>query len=152
MLIDISYRGDFLKPEIAEILKTIRLAKSDILKKSEENSIKTKMIERNLSRPIITLGHDTISIEKPWDIVITVENGRLTDYNNFPEIEGFKKLGTKSRSLMDTVNGQFYSSQSIIMYYQALRTGFFTISPFIIKINEDVIFSPGKSIVVIAPN
>ncbi|KXK22351.1 MAG: hypothetical protein UZ12_BCD005003230 [Bacteroidetes bacterium OLB12] len=39
----------------------------------------------------ITLGPDEIGENQPWTITIMVNNDRLKNYENFPDIDGFKK-------------------------------------------------------------
>ncbi|NJK71105.1 MAG: protein BatD [Thermales bacterium] len=43
----------------------------------------------------------------------------LKNYENFPEIDGFKKRGTSTQSQTSIINGQVSSSQSIVMYVSA---------------------------------
>ena len=60
----------------------------------------------------IDLGPDEISENQAWTITITVTNDRLKNYDNFPDIEGFRKRGTSTQSQTSIVNGQISSSQS----------------------------------------
>lgn len=99
----------------------------------------------------ITLGPDEIGENQSWTITITVNNDRLKSYDNFPDIEGFRKRGTSTQSQTSIVNGQITSSQSVVMTYLATGQGTFTLPPFKIKINDQIISSPGKKIKVGAP-
>jgi hypothetical protein len=100
----------------------------------------------------IVLGPSEIGQNQSWTIAITVQNERLQSHdNNFPEIEGFKKRGTSSQSQTSVINGQVSSSQSIIMTYLPTKQGVFTVPAFKMKINEQIISSPGKKVKVGPP-
>ena len=99
----------------------------------------------------IDLGPDEISENQAWTITITVTNDRLKNYDNFPDIEGFRKRGTSTQSQTSIVNGQISSSQSVVMTYLATKQGVFTLLPFKMKINDEMISSQGKKILVGPP-
>lgn len=99
----------------------------------------------------IQLGPDEIGENQAWTISVTVSNDRLKNYDNFPEIEGFRKRGTSTQSQTSIVNGQISSSQSVVMTYLAAKQGVFTLHPFKMKINDEIISSEGKKIVVGPP-
>jgi hypothetical protein len=94
----------------------------------------------------IELGPDEIGINQPWTITITVQNGRLATYDNFPDIEGFKKRGASNQSQTNIINGQVTSSQSVIMNYTPTREGVFTIPGFKMKVNDRVYSVTGKKV------
>ncbi len=94
----------------------------------------------------ITLGPDEIGENQGWTITVTVQNDRLKTYDNFPEIDGFRKRGTSTQSTQNIINGQISSSQSIIMTYVPLRQGTFTIPDFTLKINDKSIRVSGKKV------
>jgi hypothetical protein len=94
----------------------------------------------------IALGPDQIGENQAWTITVTVRNERLKDYENFPDIDGFRKRGTSSQSSTSLINGQISSSQSITMTYMPLRQGTFTVPAFTMKVNGQTISSPGKSV------
>lgn len=100
----------------------------------------------------IILGPDEIGDNQAWTITATIQNERFksTDFT-FPDIEGFRKRGTSSQSQTSIVNGQVSSSQSIVMTYFPTRQGTFTVPPFKMKINDQVISSPGKKVKVGPP-
>lgn len=99
----------------------------------------------------IILGPDEIGDNQAWTITITVNNDRLKSYENFPEIEGFRKRGTSSSSQTNIVNGQVSSSQSVIMTYTPTQRGIFTLPSFKIKVNDQVFNVTGKKIKVGQP-
>lgn len=94
----------------------------------------------------ITLGPDEVGENQGWTITVTVQNDRLRNYANFPEIEGFRKRGTSTQSTQNIINGQISSSQSIIMTYVPLRQGTFTIPDFTMKVNDKDIRVSGKRV------
>jgi hypothetical protein len=99
----------------------------------------------------ITLGPDEIAENQAWTITITVNNDRLRSYDNFPDIEGFKKRGTSTQSQTSIVNGQISSSQSVIMTYVPTRQGVFTVPAFKMKINDQLLSANGKKVKVGPP-
>ncbi len=94
----------------------------------------------------VTLGPDEIGENQAWTITLTVENERLKSYDNFPEIEGFRKRGTSTQSTQNIINGQISSSQSVIMTYLPLRQGTYLIPDFSMKVNGETIQVQGKKV------
>src|SRR5882724_888400 len=92
----------------------------------------------------ISLGPDEIGQNQGWTITVTVNNDRLKNYDNFPDIEGFQKRGTSSSSQTNIINGQISSSQSIIMTYVPLRQGSVSVPSFKMKVNDQVLSVTGK--------
>src|SRR5688572_31977219 len=95
----------------------------------------------------ITLGPDEIGENQAWTITATIQNDRFKSTDlNFPDITGFRKRGTSSQSQTSIVNGQVSSSQSVVMTYLPTKQGTFTVPAFKMKINEQMISSPGKKV------
>lgn len=94
----------------------------------------------------IILGPDEIGENQAWTITVTVQNDRLKNFDNFPEIDGFRKRGQSTSSQTSIVNGQVSSSQSVIMTYVPVKQGIFTVPPFKMNVNDQVISSPGKKV------
>jgi hypothetical protein len=94
----------------------------------------------------ITLGPDEIGENQAWTITVTVQNDRLKSYDNFPEIQGFRKRGQSTQSTTNIVNGQISSSQSVIMTYVPTQQGTFNIPAFTMKVNEKPVAVPGKKV------
>jgi hypothetical protein len=107
-------------------------------------------LNENTSAATIKLGKDTIYFNQPWEIVILVRNGTLRNFDRFPEIEGLRKKGTSTKSNTDIIKGQIISWQSIAMVYTPIKTGSLIIPPFQIKINDEFVSSPGKSVTVLS--
>jgi hypothetical protein len=99
----------------------------------------------------IILGPDEIGENQAWTISVTANNESLKSYDNFPDIDGFRKRGTSTQSQTSIVNGQISSSQSIVMTYMPSQQGTFTLPAFKMKINGQSISSPGKKIKVGPP-
>jgi hypothetical protein len=94
----------------------------------------------------ITLGPDEIGENQSWTISVTVQNDRLKSYDNFPDIDGFRKRGTSTQSTTNIVNGQISSSQSVIMTYLPLKQGTVTVPSFTMKVNDKPIKMNGKKV------
>jgi hypothetical protein len=94
----------------------------------------------------VTLGPDEIGENQAWTITVTANNTRLSAYDNFPDIDGFRKRGTSSSSQTSIVNGQISSSQSVIMSYLPVRQGTFTVPAFKMKVNDQMVSVTGKKV------
>lgn len=100
----------------------------------------------------IVLGPDEIGENQAWTIAVSIQNDRFrTNDYNFPDITGFRKRGTSSQSQTSIVNGQVSSSQSIVMTYLPTKQGTFTVPAFKMRINDQIISSPGKKVKVGPP-
>ncbi len=94
----------------------------------------------------IALGPDEIGENQAWTITVTVNNDRLKSYENFPDIDGFRKRGTSNQSQTSIVNGQMSSSQSVVMTYTPTKQGMFTVPSFKMKVNDQIISVTGKKV------
>ena len=94
----------------------------------------------------IELGPDEIALNQGFTITITVHNERLREYDDFPNIDGFRKMGITSSSNTSIINGQISSSQSTIQQYAALNEGTFRLKPFSMTVNGKKVSSQGKTI------
>lgn len=99
----------------------------------------------------IILGPDEIGENQAWTISVTANNESLKSYDNFPDIDGFRKRGTSTQSQTSIVNGQISSSQSVVMTYVPTQQGTFTVPAFKMTINGQSISSAGKKIKVGPP-
>ncbi len=99
----------------------------------------------------IILGPDEIGENQAWTISVTANNESLRSYDNFPDIDGFRKRGTSTQSQTSIVNGQISSSQSVVMTYVPTQQGTFTLPAFKMTINGQSISSAGKKIKVGPP-
>lgn len=96
----------------------------------------------------IKLGSNQIGQNQSYTISIVAKNGNIKSYDKFPDIEGFRKLGTSSSSQTNIVNGRVSSTHSIIMNYSASTEGTFTLPAFEINANGFLLKSPGSTIIV----
>ncbi len=94
----------------------------------------------------VTLGPEEIGENQIWTITVTVNNDRLKNYDNFPDIDGFRKRGTSTQSQTSIVNGQVSSSQSIVMSYLPTKQGTFSVPSFKMKVNDHIISVAGKKV------
>jgi hypothetical protein len=99
----------------------------------------------------IILGPDEIGENQTWTITVTVQNDRLKSFDNFPELQGFRKRGQSTSSQTNIVNGQVSSSQSVIMSYAPVKQGVVIVPPFKMTVNDQVISSPGKRVTIGPP-
>ncbi len=99
----------------------------------------------------IVLGPDEVGENQAWTLSVTIANDRLRSYDNFPDIDGFRKRGTSSQQSTSIINGQISSSQSVTMTYLPTKQGTFVLPAFKMKINDQFVSSPGKKIKVEPP-
>lgn len=96
----------------------------------------------------IQLGPDKIGVNQAWTITLSVSNGKLNDYSDFPDIPGFQKRGTSSASSTQIINGQVSSTQSVTMSYMPTEQGTFKVPDFTIDVNGKPVASTGMTITV----
>lgn len=99
----------------------------------------------------VDLGADEVGLNELFTITVTLQNGSIKNYTDFPEIDGFAKRGTSSSSKTNIINGQISSSQSIIQRYLPLEEGTFRLDDFSMEVNGIEISSGGKTIKVTPP-
>jgi hypothetical protein len=107
--------------------------------------------QSNKNNISVQLGPDKIGENEAWTITITVSNERLTGYDKFPEIEGFRSRGISTQSQTSVINGQISSTQGVVMTYLPTKQGTFNVPTFTIKVNNIPITVPGKKVVVGPP-
>lgn len=96
-------------------------------------------------------GPTEIALNQPFTITVTVENGKLKSYDQFPKIEGFVKRGTSSSSSTNYINGRFSSTQSITQNYMAQKPGTYELPTFSMTVNGETYEVPGQAIKVGQP-
>lgn len=94
----------------------------------------------------IQLGSDEVGLNEMFTITVTVQDGTIKNYTDFPFIDGFSQRGTSSSSKTNIVNGKISSSQSITQRYMPLEKGTFRLAPFTITVNGVELSSQGKTI------
>lgn len=105
----------------------------------------SKVISQELS---IVLGPEKIAENQSFTITIQADNAKITNYSEFPEIEGFRMRGTSKASSSQIINGQISSSQSITMAYVPNQQGVYILKPFKILVNGEELSSKGQTITV----
>lgn len=80
-------------------------------------------------------GPEKIGMNEVYTITIEVQNERIRDHDPFPDIQGFRKLGTSSSTSTSIVNGQYSITQSLTQNYLPQREGTFSLPSFSMKIN-----------------
>lgn len=96
----------------------------------------------------IELGSNEIALNQAFTITLSAHNTRMSRYSGFPDIDGFVKRGTSSSSSTNFVNGQRSSTVSITQSYVATKEGKFTLAPFQIQVDDEVVSSHGTTITV----
>ncbi len=99
----------------------------------------------------IELGPNQIGSNEQFTITLKIQDERLRQYENFPEVPGFQQAGTSTSSSTNIVNGQISSSQSVTQTYLPSREGTFRLSPFTMTVNDQSVSSPGATITVGPP-
>jgi hypothetical protein len=99
----------------------------------------------------LRLGNPVLGLNEYYTITLSIQDGRLDDFGNFPNIPGMAKAGTSSSSSMASVNGRVSQEYSIIQNYMPEKQGTFVLAPFSMKVNGQAIKSPGAKITVGPP-
>ncbi|MGB3778707.1 MAG: BatD family protein [Tunicatimonas sp.] len=99
----------------------------------------------------VELGRNQIGSNEQFTITLKIQNERLRQYGEFPQIQGFRQAGTSSSSSTNIVNGQISSSQSVTQTYLPTQEGTFRLPPFTLTVNEQTVNSPGTTITVGPP-
>ena len=99
----------------------------------------------------VELGDNNVPLNSVFTIKVTVKEGKLKNYSDFPEIEGFAKRGTSSSSSTNIINGQISSSQSITQRYLPLEEGTYKLPAFSMEVNGNTVRSGGIDITVTKP-
>jgi hypothetical protein len=99
----------------------------------------------------VELGNKNIAQNEAFTITINLTNEEINEHSSFPEIQGFIKAGTSSKTSTTIINGDMSFIHSIVQTYLPQREGTFTLKPFTMKINGQSVRTQGETITVIAP-
>ncbi|WP_082026713.1 BatD family protein [Flammeovirga sp. OC4] len=99
----------------------------------------------------IAIGRTEIGQNENFEITLTVKNGRLTKYSEFPDIEGFRKGRPSNSSQTSIINGQVSTQQSVVQMYAPTKQGTFKLPPFSMSVNGKSVNSNGATIKVGPP-
>lgn len=98
----------------------------------------------NAQQITVKLGNTTISENEYFTITLTVNNGKLNTYSNFPDIIGFSKFTTISNA--STSSDKVVKPLIITQQYLPLKVGKFKINDFSMNINGRIIPVLGSNI------
>lgn len=99
----------------------------------------------------ITIGRTEIGQNENFEITLTVKNGRLTKYSEFPNIEGFRKGRPSTSSQTSIINGAVTTQQSVSQMYAPIKKGTFKLASFTMSVNGKSVNSKGATIKVGPP-
>ncbi len=99
----------------------------------------------------IKLGKSKLGQNETYTVSIVAKNGSISSYDKFPDIKGFRKMGTSSSSQTNIINGRVSSTHTITMSYAPQAQGTFTLPPFSIEVNGTQINSAGATLTVSEP-
>lgn len=94
----------------------------------------------------IELGKSPLPLNQYYTISVRLQNQQLQDYTSFPDIEGFKKSNKYSSTKTIITGGNTTSILTITQNYAALSEGTYTLKPFTMKVNGQVLQSEGMVI------
>ena len=99
----------------------------------------------------IELGSSEIGSNESYTITLKVQNGRIRQYGDFPDITSFKKAGTSTSSSTQIIQGKITTSQQVTQSYLPNNRGTFVLPPFTMSINSEIVRSEGTTIQVVPP-
>lgn len=91
----------------------------------------------------LELGRTTFPINEYFTIAIRLSGAPLEKYSAFPDIEGFKKSGKTSTTTTRTTQGRSTVELVLTQRYAAFVEGDFTLKPFSLNVNGQVLRSAG---------
>ncbi|MBB6463732.1 BatD family protein [Flammeovirga kamogawensis] len=94
----------------------------------------------------VNIGRTEIGQNENFEITLTVKNGRLTNYSQFPDIQGFRKGRPSTSSQTSIINGQVSTQQSVTQMYAPTKQGTFVLKPFKMSVNGKSVNSKGATI------
>ncbi|OHX67335.1 hypothetical protein NH26_13765 [Flammeovirga pacifica] len=94
----------------------------------------------------LNIGKTDIGINESFEITLTVKNGRMNNYSEFPNISGFRKGRPSSSSQTTIINGQVSTQQSVTQLYQPTKQGTFKLNAFTMKVGDKSVNHPGVTL------
>lgn len=98
----------------------------------------------------LVLGRSVFPITEYFTISFRLRGAPLERYSPFPDLEGFKKSGKSSTTTTRIVGGQTTTELTITQRYAAYAEGDYTVKPFTMTINGQVVRSAGMALKVSA--
>jgi len=80
----------------------------------------------------IELGSSEIGSNESYTITLKVQNGRIRQYGDFPDITSFKKAGTSTSSSTQIIQGKITTSQQVTQSYLPNNRGTFVLPPLLL--------------------
>lgn len=99
----------------------------------------------------IQLGKNSIALNEAFQISLIIRDQDAKSYSGFPDLKGFKNLGSSTEERSMSINGN--NSRAIILTnsYQANKEGKYTIPAFTIEVDGKKVKSNGVTITVGPP-
>jgi hypothetical protein len=99
----------------------------------------------------ISLGGSDLTMNNYFQISVSSQNENIVKLGQFPDIDGFRKVGQSQSNSMNIIGNQITRSQTITQNYQPVKTGKFKLKPFKIKVNDNELSHSGTTITVSEP-
>ncbi|MFC7667135.1 hypothetical protein ACFQT0_06670 [Hymenobacter humi] len=105
-------------------------------------------------RPSSTTAADVALVPGPGTVPVTgvftlgfrLRGGPLEKYSEFPELEGFKKIGKTSTTTTRIVQGRRFTTLTILQRYLPYGEGEYVIKPFQLNVNGVLVRSRGGTV------
>jgi hypothetical protein len=94
----------------------------------------------------IQVGATTIGLNEDFEVTVTVKDGELKKYSEFPTINGMNKAEIYTSQSINFVNGQVSKTQAVTQRYRATRQGTYFLRPFNMTVNGEQVRHAGASI------
>ncbi len=94
----------------------------------------------------LQVGATTIGLNEDFEVTVTIKNGDLKNYSDFPKINGMDKAEIYTSQSINFVNGQVSKTQAVTQRYRASRQGTYFLRPFDMNINGEKVRHAGASI------
>ncbi|WP_338767243.1 BatD family protein [Bernardetia sp. ABR2-2B] len=94
----------------------------------------------------LQVGTTTIGLNEDFEVTVTVKDGELKKYSDFPKISGMDKAEIYTSQSINFVNGQVSKTQAVTQRYRASRQGTYFLRPFDMTVNGEKVRHAGASI------
>lgn len=85
----------------------------------------------------VQVGTTTIGLNEDFEVTVTVKDGELKKYSDFPKINGMDKAEIYTSQSINFVNGQVSKTQAVTQRYRASRQGTYFLRPFTMTVNGE---------------
>ena len=94
----------------------------------------------------LEVGATTIGLNEDFEVTVTVKDGELKNYSEFPKINGLDKAEVYTSQSINFVNGQVSKTQAVTQRYRASRKGTYFLRPFTMTVNGEQVRHAGATI------